>query len=147
MANTKYQLNVEIIIRKVLASKYGQLFYKKKLILCSGGEVEFDAVSDDEKVVGMISTSAWKTKSGKNGMGKLLKIRSDILSLIQLKHNTKKIVILTEKDMYDKCIKEKYNGKIPREISFYLVTVPAHIRNKLKVARQLSIDEIIVMKK
>ncbi len=148
MAKTAYQLNLEKWIRNVwLVSNYGQEFQKVNLKLKSGGEVEFDAVSKDKTIVGMISTSGWKTSSGKNGQGKYNKIRSDILSLTQTQGNGKRLILLTEKDMYDKCVHEQDNGRNPAEIEFCLVKIPANLKRKLNKARQLSIDEIVVKNK
>ncbi len=45
-------------------------------------------------------------------MGKLLKLRSDMFFLM-LASVEKRIIILTEHDMYETCLKEKSVGRVP----------------------------------
>jgi hypothetical protein len=45
------------------------------------------------------------TAGGKHAVGKMLKIRSDMYFLL-LAEAERRIVVLTEKDMNDRCIKE-----------------------------------------
>jgi len=65
-----------------------------------GGVFDFDAVSGDKNVVATISTSGAKTSGGKHAVGKILKIRSDMLflTMVEAKH---RVVVLTENDMYE----------------------------------------------
>jgi hypothetical protein len=74
--------------------------------LSSGGVFDFDAVSADRSIVATISTSGTKTASGKHAVGKLLKLRADMLFLL-LANAPRSLVVLTERDMYDLCLKER----------------------------------------
>ncbi len=56
---------------------------------------------------------------------------------------TQKMVILTEKDMYDVCQKEKAGGRVPQEIEFYLVfDIPIDLRSRLLSAREKASREV-----
>jgi hypothetical protein len=71
MANTKVQLEVEKWIRDYwLPAKFGQKFRKRELRLIPGGGFAFDGVSEDSKIVAVVSTSGFKISSGRSGAGK-----------------------------------------------------------------------------
>ncbi|MDE0478982.1 MAG: hypothetical protein OXI13_05065, partial [Gammaproteobacteria bacterium] len=109
MAKSKTNVAVEVwITEEWLPEHIGKdlSFSKTKLPLTSGGEFEFDAVSNDAHIIANISTSALKTARGKYGSGKVQKIRSDIYFLL-LARATRKLMVLSEQDMYDWWIKEK----------------------------------------
>ena len=54
----------------------------------------------------------------------------------------KRLIILTEKDMYELCRKEKVNGRVPDEIDFLLALLPVALAVTLKEARQKASDEV-----
>ncbi len=142
MADTTVQLEVEDWIRRNwLPQKFGQKFHRERLRLSAGGLFDFDAVSEDEKIIAVISTSSAKTRRGKSAVGKLTKIRSDVYFLL-LVESAKRVVVFTEKDMLDRFNKERQAGRAPREIDSYLAEIPAELRRRLEVARKASIDEI-----
>jgi len=66
-------------------------------------------VSGDKNIVATISTSGAKTSGGKYAVGKILKIRSDMLFLTMVEAK-RRVVVLTEQDMYEQCLKEKEGG-------------------------------------
>jgi len=66
VADTRIQLEVEDWVREQwMQSAYGRSFHWKRLMLTSGGVLDFDAVSEDQSVAACISTSGGKTSSGK----------------------------------------------------------------------------------
>lgn len=78
MADTRIQMEVEDWVRlHWMPQHYGQKFDRERLRLTPGGIFDFDAVSEDRKIVATISPSGSKTATGKHAVGKLLKIRSD----------------------------------------------------------------------
>ena len=82
MADTRIQLEVEDWVRRNwMASHFGMKFSRERLPIRSGGVFDFDAVSEDRSVVATISTSGSKTSGGKHAVGKILKLRSDMLFL------------------------------------------------------------------
>jgi hypothetical protein len=95
---------------------------------------DFDAVSDDHSIVATISTSGSKTSAGKHAVGKILKLRSDMLFLTMVDAKRRGIV-LTERDMCDQCTKEAIGGRVPPEIEFVCAEIPEELRLRLVAAR------------
>lgn len=142
MADTRVQLEVEDWVRlNWLPQHFKANFYRERLPLRSGGVFDFDAVSVDKKIVATISTSASKTSSGKHAVGKILKLRSDMLFLTMIQAE-RRIIVLTEKDMLDQCNKEKAGGRVPPEIEFLCADLPDELRSKLIDARKAASKEV-----
>jgi len=142
MADTRVQLQVEDWVRKEwMPQHYGMKFRRERVSLSSGGVFDFDAVSDDDSIVATISTSGATTASGKHAVGKLLKIRSDMFFLLLVKAQ-RRIVVLTEPDMYDLCLKEQQGGRVPSSIEFVLAAIPDHLAGKLKESRRSASQEV-----
>ncbi len=95
---------------------------------------DFDAVSEDHSIVATISTSGAKTSGGKHAVGKILKLRSDMLFLSMVEAK-RRVIVLTERDMYDQCQKEAAGGRVPPEIEFACAVVPEDLRARLVAAR------------
>ena len=107
MANTRVQSEVEEWVRSNWMPEHlGIESSRRDMVLASGGKCSFDAVSVDGKVVAMISTSNAQTASGKRAVAKLIKIRADIYFLL-LVNAVRRLVILTEFDMFELCKKEQ----------------------------------------
>src|ERR1022692_905424 len=101
MADTRVRLEVEDWVwRNWMAVEFGTKFSRERLPLRSGGVFDFDAVSEDHSIVATISTSGAKTSGGKHAVGKILKLRSDMLFLTMVEAK-RRIVVLTERDMCD----------------------------------------------
>lgn len=142
MADTRVQLEVEDWVRtNWMKEKFGQSFHRERIALRSGGVFDFDAVSADRLVVATISTSGSKTSSGKHAVGKMLKLRSDMYFLL-LAETKRRIVVLTEKDMFDQCIKEKESGRVAKEIEFFCAEIPIEMNQKLIAARGRASSEV-----
>ena len=136
MADTRVQLEVEDWVRQQwMPQHFGMNFYRERLKIRSGGVFDFDAVSGDKSIVATISTSGAKTSGGKHAVGKILKIRSDMLflTMVEAKH---RLVVLTELDMYEQCLKEAAGGRVPPEIEFAFAAVPEELNARLVAARQ-----------
>jgi hypothetical protein len=113
VADTRVQLEVEDWVRREwMPHKFGQQFSRERVRLSSGGVCDFDAVSADGRIVAAISTSGAVTAGGKHAVGKVLKIRSDMYFLL-LAEADRRIVVLTEKDMHERCMKEAAGGRSP----------------------------------
>lgn len=135
MADTRIQIEVEDWVRlNWMPSQYGTRFYRERLLLRSGGVFDFDAVSEDHSIVATISTSGSKTSGGKHAVGKIHKLRSDMLFLTMVEAK-RRIIVLTEQDMCDQCEKEVAGGRVPKEIEFVCVPIPEGLRKKLVTAR------------
>ena len=143
MASTAIQSEVERWIREEwLRRRFGRSFTKKKVRLKSGGEFEFDAVSDDDKVVANISTSSLRTASGNRGSGKIDKVRSDIYFLLLAGAAEKRVMLLTESDMHEAWLKQIDRGRVPDSVQIRCVEIPNPLREKLRCAQKKASDEV-----
>lgn len=135
MADTRIQLEVEDWVRRNwMPTQYGTRFSRERLRLTSGGVFDFDAVSDDHSIVATISTSGARTSTGKYAVGKMLKLRSDMLFLT-LVEAERRIIVLTEQDMCDQCGKEAAAGRVPKDIEFVCALIPEDLRVRLVGSR------------
>lgn len=142
MADTRVQLEVEDWVRTSwMAEKFGTKFRRERLLLRSGGKFDFDAVSADDSIIATISTSNSLTAGGKHGVGKMMKLRSDMLFLILAKAS-RRLVVLTERDMYERCLAEAEGGRVPPEVEFVLADIPADLRTRLIAAKAKSSSEV-----
>lgn len=142
MADTRCQLECEDWVRQDwMPHRFGQKFHRDRVRLTSGGFFDFDGVSDDGTTIATISTSGAKTGGGKQGAGKLMKLRSDMLFLL-LASPKRALMILTERDMYELCEKEKEAGRAPRNIEFHHAPLPSDLAAKLLIAKKASSDEV-----
>jgi hypothetical protein len=142
MADTRCQLECEDWVRlNFLPAKFGQPFHRERLRLSSGGVFDFDAVSADQTIAATISTSGATTASGKHAVGKVMKLRSDMLFLL-LAGRPKSLLVLTEHDMYQLCLKERNGGRVPTAIEFLYAELPSALAQRLRDARRASSVEV-----
>lgn len=142
MADTRCQNECEAWVRaKWLPASYGQPFSEKRVRLTSGGEFKFDAVSEDGSLVVSISTSRAVTSGGKRGVGKLMKLRGDML-FHSMAVGRRQIMVLTESCMFDACLAEQAKGRVPRGIEFVHVKLPEDLSARLAVSRDRSSLEV-----
>ncbi len=127
--------------RHWMPKHFGMNFHRDRVPLRSGGVFDFDAVSEDGSIVATISTSGSKTATGKNAVGKLHKLRSDMLFLI-LVEAKRRVVVLTEKDMLEQCEKERKGGRVPKEIEFVCAQIPDDLRGRLDTAKSRASAEV-----
>jgi hypothetical protein len=124
MAYTRVQLEVEDRVRREwMLNRFGQRFSRERVRLSSGGFFDADAVSEDQKTIATISTSGARTSGGKNVIGKMLKIRSDMYFLLRAE-TERRLVILTESDMYAQFQKELPGGEYRRTLSSSMPRYP-----------------------
>jgi hypothetical protein len=141
VADTRIQIEVEDWVRRSwMLSHFGMRFSRERMSLRSGGVFDFDAVSDDHSIVATISTSGPKTAAGKNAVGKMLKLRSDMLFLTMVDAK-RRMIILTEREMRDQCEKEAAGGRVPPEIEFACAIIPDELRVRLVAARLKASEE------
>jgi hypothetical protein len=142
VADTPVQLEAEDWVRReCLPKHFNQQFRRECLQLSAGGVFDFDAVSSDNTIVASISTSSGITSGGKNPAGKIQKLRADMLFLLMVKAD-KRLIVLTERGMYDLCLKEKGNGRVPPEIEFVLAELPESLSKSLGEARAIAAKEV-----
>ena len=142
MADTRVQALVEDWVRgEWMPERYGQRFSREPIALSAGGIFRFDAVSADGTILATISTSGSKTVSGKHAVGKMLKVRSDIYFLL-LATADRKLVLLAERDMYERWLSEVDKGRVPNCVQFVHVKLPEDLDWKLKESRLAASREV-----
>jgi hypothetical protein len=142
MADTRCQTECERWVRDVwLADQFGQRFSERNVTLTSGGQFKFDAVSADGSILASISTSRAAMSSGKRGVGKLMKLRADML-FHMLAAAPRKLMVFTEPCMYQACSSEQVRGRTPQDIEFVLVQLPPELATKLAASRDRSSREV-----
>ena len=142
MADTRCQVECEDWIRREwMPAIFGHPFYRERVQLTSGGVFDFDAVSADQTIIASISTSDSRTASGNFATGKMMKIRSDILYLL-MTNAARRLVILCETDMYERCQRELAAGRLPKDIEFLHAPLPDALAIRLFAARQIGSNEV-----
>ena len=133
MPDTKTQTETEKWIKEVfLPKKYGQPFREKSLTVQSRGQYKFDAVSDDDEIVAVISTSAGFTPNGKVATDELMKVRSAVLWVLQLDHTPqKRLLVCTDQSMIDLVKDEKKRDRFPKEFEILKAKLPPELTEKL----------------
>jgi hypothetical protein len=141
MADTTCQIECEDWVRRSwMQEQFGEPFFRERVKLTSGGVFDFDAVNQDRTVVTTISTSSARTSGGNWATGAVMKLRSDMLFLL-LAAPRRALLILTERNMYDLCIKEKSIGRAPQQIEFFHAPLPNELAAKLVTSKRRSADE------
>jgi DUF2075 family protein len=144
MADTTVQRKVEKWIREeFLPKKLGQHFQEAKVPLIWGGSFNFDAVSDDGKIVAKISTSKARMANKKAGIGKFHKIIADTFYLLNARGVERLILVFTEPDMRDEFVRRREIGRFPPEVELLLVDdSPIGLRHKLEASRKVASMEV-----
>lgn len=142
MADTRVQHEVEDWVRgEWLPKRFGQSFDRERLELTTGGQHNFAAVSANRRIVAKISTGSATTASGNLAVGKLMKLRADMLFLTMVDAD-RKCIIFTEPDMHALCTRERELGRVPEGIELLLATLPAELHRRLDEAKLASSREV-----
>lgn len=142
MADTRVQLEVEDWVRRNwMLEFFGMSFSRERLQLRSGGFFDFDAVSEDRSVVATVSTIGARTATGNFGSGKIFKFRSEMLFLTMIEAR-RRIIVLTERDMYEQCESERAGGRVPPKIEIRCAAIPETLRGRLIAAREKASGEM-----
>lgn len=144
MANTTAQKAAELwIVREFLPKKFGGMtFVEQKIRLKWGGSFAFDAVSTDQEIVGLVSTSSARTYGGKLATAKIQKLKCDTLYLTNVAHKCKKLLVFSEPSMKSHFEKETSAGRFPSHISLIHAEVPTELYQSVLAAREASRREV-----
>lgn len=122
VANTQFQVTiVEDYLRDELRKEFGGSFIAFRP---EPRGHEYDAVNLRRRIYAEISTSTDKRK-----------IRSDVQYLMRAKGASRRICILTERDMFVYCQQQQERGLLPRSIEFRHVELTFKMRFRLVGAR------------
>ena len=81
------------------------------------------------------------TSSRKRASPKLNKIRSDALFLL-LAEADKRLILFTDRAMFELCEGEARNGRFPPEVEIRLSEPPRELQEQLLEARAIAADEV-----
>lgn len=127
-----YRFEAEDHVRRFfLKEQFGIRFSRERIRLSPGGIFDFDAVSEDEKIICCVSTSVGETAGGNSAVSKLSKMKADVLNLLLVPGDKKKIMVFTDEKMAELLIKEKENGRIPNDIEILISSLPQDIYDGL----------------
>jgi hypothetical protein len=146
MANSKAHLVAEEWGRQTwLPAQFEVKFFKSRLRLRSGGEFEFDAVSEGGEIAVCVSANAGRISNGKKARPKLHKIRSDALFLL-LASVDQRLIVFTDESMYQLCDSEAKAGRFPTEVATRLAELPTQLEQALAESRSAAAREVSPLK-
>ena len=127
MANTTYLKNeVECFVRGELQRRFGQRFTSRQLKLVTNGSHEFDAVSEDGKIVVSIKASSGLTSGGNLPSGKFNDNIAELyfLSLVEAEQ---RILVLTSPEFH-RLLTRKLEDRIAPGLSIECISLPDDIQ-------------------
>lgn len=141
---TRIKSKVEPYVRTWLAAKFGQPFHSEPLTLKGvrdgPAKHEFDAVSEDRKIVCGIKTASWTTSGGKPGAGKKHGAYAELYFLDHLEAD-KKYLVLTDPEFYEKLRKDS-RGKLPPKVDLLFCPLPHDLKREVDKIRATSRSEL-----
>lgn len=145
MANTtRLKSKIEPYVRDWLTNKFGKPFRSEFLSL-SGvkdrpARHEFDAVSEDRKIVCGIKTASWTTSGGKRGSGKIQGAYAELYFLDHVEAE-QKYLVLTDPEFYEK-LGEDSRGKLPPGVDLLHCELPDDLKREVEKIRTTSRSEL-----
>ncbi len=141
MANTLYLKQVvEEVVRQQLAQQFGIPFKSRTLTLVSGGKHEFDAVSEDEKVVASIKSASGRTSSGLRPAGKINAAVAELYYLTLIEAPTR-LLVLTNKEFYE-IMKKHLEGRLAPGIDLMFIPLPKNVQEQVAATQALASREV-----
>ncbi len=141
MANTSYlRYTVEPWVRNRLAERYGQAFAARVLRLAPGGTHEFDAVSQDGRVVASIKASSGLTSGGNHPTGKVATCLNEVYYLT-LVAAEERLLVLTNPDFHA-IFTRTTAGQIAAGIMVELFALPENMQRTVDGVTQLASKEM-----
>ncbi len=145
MANTQnLKEKVEPFVRRWLRERFKISFESKEIVLSRAmkrnGKHEFDAVSEDGKIIAGIISSGGKTSRQKNPSGKIKKAIAEIyfLSLVEV---DKRLLVLTDPDFF-KIMRKEMAGKLAEGIEIVCCSLPAKLQEEVNRMRKTASEEV-----
>jgi hypothetical protein len=145
MADTTYlKKTVERYVRQWLQEKFGRPFGSEflplKRVQGQANTHEFDAVSEDRKIVCSIKTASWKTGGGKRGSGKIQGAYAEIYFLDHVDAE-QKYLVLTDAEFYQN-LKRNLRGRLAPGIGLIDCELPEDLRIEVDKIRVTSRAEL-----
>ena len=141
MADTTYiKRMVEPYVRVELGREFGINFSSQELTLTTGGTHEFDAVSDDRKIVASIKSAGGKTARGKRPSGKIRNSEAELYYLTLVQSETK-LLIFTTPEFYD-IMSKRLEGRLASDITLKLIELPEEIQRQITQIQTIASAEV-----
>lgn len=141
VANTSYlRYAVEPWVRDRLAERYGRGFVPRVLPLAPGGTHEFDAVSNDRRIVASIKANSGLTSGGNHPTGKVATCLNEVYFLT-LVDAEERLLVLTNPDFHAIFIRATA-GQIARGIKVELLELPAEMQRTVDGVTELASKEM-----
>jgi hypothetical protein len=141
MADTNFlSTEVEDVVRAELSRELGVEFTKKRLLLKSGGQFNFDAVSPDGRIVASIKSSRGTTRGGKPTTGAIKAAVADLyyLSLIDA---DRRILVVTDAGFYER-LAHDLRQRIAPGLELKHVQLPPELDKKVHATLDRASDEM-----
>lgn len=141
MADTTVQRTaVEEHVRARLTEQYGQSFTSRKLVLRPGGIREFNAVSDDGRIVASIKAASGRTAGGKSPSGKIKSALADLYYLT-LVDAAERLLVLTSPEFYD-IFTSKIAGALGDGLRVECIPLPPDLQEAVDAVVRVASDEV-----
>ncbi|MGH3881575.1 MAG: hypothetical protein ACRDSK_31520 [Actinophytocola sp.] len=141
MANTRYLTTaVEDEVRNRLSETHQVAFHKRTLRLQTGGDHEFDAVSDNGRIVASVKTASGRTSGGGHPAGTVVNCIAELYFLTQVRAR-RRLLVLTSPEFHT-IFMRAVQGKIAAGIEIVHIPLPAELQARLSAVQQVANDEV-----
>ena len=127
-------------MRAQLSQKFGVPFRPLALKLSTGGMHEFDAVSEDRRIVASIKTAGGRTASGRFPVGKIKSTEAELYYLALVPAEVR-LLVLTSREFYA-MMKRRLEGRLAPGISLELVLLPSEMEEEVRRIRRVASREV-----
>ena len=148
VANTSYlRYTVEPWVREQLAAQYGQRFAPRVLRLAPGGTHEFDAVSDDGRIVVSIKANSGLTSGGNHPTGKVATCLNEVYFLTLVDADVR--LLLLTNPSFHAIFTKATAGQIAPGIGVEVLPLPTDMQRTVDgvtelASREMSRDAVTV---
>jgi hypothetical protein len=141
VANTSYlRYTVEPWVRDRLAEQYRQGFAPRVLRLAPGGSHEFDAVSDDGRIVVSIKANSGLTSGGNYPTGKVATCLNEVYFLTQVDADVR--LLLLTNPAFHAIFTKATTGQIAPGIGVELLPLPPDMQRTVDGVTELASREM-----
>jgi len=141
VADTSFLKNeVEEFVREQLEDEYKTKFTSKMLRLVTDGMHEFDAVSQDGRIVAGIKASSGLTSTGKNPSGKIYSAVAE-LYFLSLVNAPVKLLVLTD-PKFHAILSRKMKDRLAPGLELKVAELSSEILDRVRDIRARASEEV-----
>ena len=123
-------------VRDVLSARYQTVFRRKRQRLQPGGYHEFDAVSENGRIVAAVKTA---TATGRHPASNMANCLAE-LYFLSMAPGRRKILVLTSPEFHE-MFRTAMAGKIPGNVEIMYVPLPADVAERVAAVQRAGTDE------